>query len=67
VTPTVAHAKQRAPVAFPGQMPGTTMHGRLVSVGGRSRRHDRAVIVLPSGRHVTRPLDQVHLIEEARP
>lgn len=61
---TVADAKARVPVAFPGQVPGTVMHGRLVSIGGRKRRADRAVIVLPSGRHVNRPLDQLTLVED---
>lgn len=57
------HAKNRALVAFPGEHPGTVMTGRLVSVGGRHRRKDRAVILLASRRHVTRHVDQVRLVE----
>lgn len=56
-----AHAKERHPVAFPGQVPGTVMHGRLVSIS----RRGKAVIVLPSGKHVTRPVDQVRLLFDA--
>lgn len=65
-TPTVGDAKARAAVRFPGQVPGTTMHGRLVAVGGRKRDKGRAVILLPSGRHVTRPVGLVRLLEEPR-
>lgn len=30
--PTVAHAKARSAVSFPGQTPGTTMTGRIHAV-----------------------------------
>ena len=64
--PTVADAKLRAPVTFPGHVPGTTMHGRLIAIGGRRRRKDQAVIILPSGRYVNRPVDQLRLLEVGR-
>lgn len=64
--PTVGDAKVRAVVSFPGQVPGTTMTGRLVAVGGRKRGPGRAVILLPSGRHVTRPVTDVTVVDEVK-
>lgn len=59
------HAKKRALVAFPGVAPGTTMTGRLLAVGGRHRADHVARITLPSGKVVTRRVDQVRLLPEA--
>ena len=58
------HAKNRALVEFPGHFPGTTMHGRLVSVGGRRRPKNQAVIILSSGRYISRPVDELRLVPE---
>ena len=56
--PVVSDAKNRAHVRFPGHTPGTTMHGSLIAI-----RRGKATIVLPSGKHVSRPADQVRLLE----
>ena len=61
------HAKARAVVTLPGHTPGTTITGRLVSIGGRRRRAGRAVVRLPSGRHVTRDVDQLELVTDQAP
>lgn len=58
------HAKNRALVAFPGQVPGSTMTGRLLCIGGRNRAKDVARITLASGRIVTRRADVVRLLPE---
>ena len=63
--PNHSHAKERAPVSFPGQVPGTVAHGRLVAIGGRKRADDVCRIQLPSGKFVTRRLDQITLLSEA--
>lgn len=57
--PNVLHAKERAIVSAPGHLPGTTITGRLLAI-----RRGNAIIVLPSGKHVTRP---VHAVELAFP
>lgn len=54
--PNVLHAKERAIVSAPGHLPGTTITGRLIAI-----RRGNAIIVLPSGKHVTRPLHNVTL------
>lgn len=56
--PTVADAKNSAAVTFPGQVPGTSMTGRLVVV---TDRHCR--IRLSSGAWVTRPVEVVRLAQ----
>lgn len=61
MNPTVAHAKQRAPVTFPGPVPGTTMTGRVHAV---DRRKAIARIQLRPRVWVTRPLDVVHVMNE---
>lgn len=58
------HAAKRALVAFPGQVAGTTMTGRLLSVGGRKRDARRATIRLASNKVVTRSVDDLRLIPE---
>lgn len=60
--PTVGDAKARAVVEFPGQVPGTTMTGRLVVV---TDRHCR--IRLGSGAWVTRPVEVVRLAPVVSP
>lgn len=58
------HAKNRALVAFPGVVPGSTMTGRLLCLGGRNRADNIARITLSSGKVVTRRADEVRLIPE---
>lgn len=74
---TVKDAIDRRLVAFPSPHGGIA-HGRLISVGGRDahtqtsngptgksrRSHRTAVIVLPSGARINRPVDQVRLVPE---
>jgi hypothetical protein len=56
---TVNQAKDRVVVQLPD---GRT--ARLVSVPGRSRRHgDKAVVVLPSGAHLSVHPEQLQVVE----